>query len=276
MQQEPFSFEAAIIAITILFLVLGAFIIMIMLVYRKRRNLHIIEKLNLQANFKQELLKAQLEIQEQTLTYVGREIHDNIGQVLSFVKLNLNPVGGNHQLLQQKMIDSRALVAQAINDLRDLSKSLSFQHFAHLGLVKAIQIETERINKSGLLLLILNVKGEPYTLGEQKELVLFRIFQESLNNALKHAEARNFIIDLQFHTESFTLTLADDGRGFLVAKRLNEGGGSGLKNMESRAALIGATATINSSVGNGCSISIILDHLAPKTNANPSYPNRIG
>jgi signal transduction histidine kinase len=130
MRQEPFSFEAAIIAITIVFLILGAFIVMIMLVYRKRRNLHILEKLNLQANYKHELLKAQLEIQEQTLANVGREIHDNIGQVLSFVKLSLNPANASLEQLQQKMHDSRELVAKAINDLRELSKSLNFQYFA--------------------------------------------------------------------------------------------------------------------------------------------------
>ena len=276
MQQEPFSFEAAIIATTIVFLVLGAFIVMIMLVYRKRRNLHIIEKISLQANFKQELLKAQLEIQEQTLTYIGREIHDNIGQVLSFVKLTLGTHSADPDLLKQKMVESRELIAQAINDLRDLSKSLSFQHIVHLGLVKAIEIAAERVNKSGLLYLTLNVTGEPYSLGEQNELVLFRIFQESLNNALKHAEAHNFIINLQFHKETFNLTLADDGRGFSVSERLNEGGGSGLKNMKNRAALIGATATINSSEGNGCSISIVLNDLKPQTNVNGSYPDRIG
>lgn len=267
MQQKPFSFEAAIIAITIVFLILGAFIIMIMLVYRKRRNLHIMENLNLQANYKHELLKAQLEIQEQTLTNIGREIHDNIGQVLSFVKLSLNPANGTLEQLQQKMNDSRELVAKAINDLRDLSKSLNYQHFAYLGLLKAIEIETERVNKSGLLQLNINVKGTPFELGEQCELVLFRIFQESLNNSLKHAQARNFTIHLQFDGENFTLTLADDGQGFTVGDKLNKFSGSGLRNIVSRATLIGAVATINSSPGNGCTISLQLNPLIPQTDA---------
>lgn len=275
MQQEPFSFEAAIIATTIVFLILGAFIVMIMLVYRKRRNLHIMEKLNLQSNYKHELLKAQLEIQEQTLTNIGREIHDNIGQVLSFVKLSLNPANGSLEQLQQKMNNSRELVAKAINDLRDLSKSLNFQYFAHLGLLKAIEIETERVNKSGLLQLNINVEGTPYELGEQCELVLFRIFQESLNNSLKHAQASSFTIYLQFNIESFTLTLADDGQGFAVKDKLNKLSGSGLKNIESRATLIGAAATINSSPGNGCTISLQLNHLIPQTDATGYHPDRI-
>jgi len=275
MQQKPFSFEAAVIAATIVFLILGAFIIMIMLVYRKRRNLHILEKVTLQSNYKNELLKAQLEIQEQTLTNIGREIHDNIGQVLSFVKLSLNPADGNLEQLQNKMHDSRELVAKAINDLRDLSKSLNIQHFVHLGLVKAIELEIERLNKSGLLQLNLHITGTPYELGEQCELVLFRIFQESLNNSLKHAGARNFNIYLHFKAESFTLTLADDGLGFAVQDKLPEFSGSGLKNMESRAALIGAAFTINSSPGNGCIISLQLNYLTPQKNVTGYRPDRI-
>jgi signal transduction histidine kinase len=268
MQQESFSFEAAVIAATIVFLILGAFIVMIVLVYRKRRNLHILEKLNLQSNYKHELLKAQLEIQEQTLNNIGREIHDNIGQVLSFVKLSLNPANGNVEQLQQKMRDSRELVAKAINDLRDLSKSLNFKHIGHLGLLKAIEIETERVNKSGLLQLHITVTGKPYELGEQCELVLFRIFQESLNNALKHANACNFAIGLQFNAKTFTLTLNDDGQGFAAHDKLNEFSGSGLKNIESRAALIGAVATITSSPGNGCTINLQLNHLITPTDVN--------
>lgn len=275
MQQEPFSFEAAVIAATIVFLILGAFIVMIVLVYRKRRNLHISEKLNLQSNYRQELLKAQLEIQEQTLTNIGREIHDNIGQVLSFVKLNLNPAGGSLEQLQQKMNDSRDLVAKAINDLRDLSKSLNFQHFAHLGLIKAVEIEAERINKSKLLQLNIMIEGTPYELGEQCELVLFRIFQESVNNSLKHANARNFNINLQFKAESFTLTLADDGQGFNIERTLNSFEGSGLKNIENRAALIGAVATLKSSPANGCTIILQLDHLTPQTDVIGRHPDRV-
>lgn len=275
MQQNSSGFELAVIAITIVFLILGAFIVMIMLVYRKRRNLHIIEKLHLQSTFKQELLKAQLEIQEQTLTNISREIHDNIGQVLSFVKLNLGAgVMASAEVMQQKMTESRELVAQAINDLRDLSKSLSFHHIMHMGLARAIEIAAEQINKSGLLQLHVHIEGEPYSLGEQSELVLFRIFQETLNNALKYAEATHFEVDLQFAPKRFKLNLADDGRGFSVEERMQEGSGAGLKNIENRASLIGATASIQSAPGKGCTITILLDH-TPQSHVNGSYPDRI-
>jgi signal transduction histidine kinase len=273
MQQEPFSLEAAIIAVTIVFLILGAFIVMIMLVYRKRRNLHIIEKISIQSAFKQELLKTQIEMQEQTLSHISREIHDNITQVLSFVKLNLAMLGDiNEQQKELKMTESRELVAQVITDLRDLSKSLSFEHIKQWGLSKTITAETERINKSGLIKTELNVEGTPYALGDQRELVLFRIFQESLNNTLKHSGAKHLKITLQYIPEMFNLTLEDDGSGFTLNASDNKSG-SGLRNMENRAALIGAAATITSTPGQGCYIQISLNPLEQHLYTDGNYPD---
>jgi len=258
MQQEPFSIEAAIIAVTIIFLILGAFIVMIMLVYRKRRNFHIIEKINLQSQFRQELLKAQLEIQEQTLNYISGEIHDNITQVLSFVKLNLRVAGNENQINKRKIEESRELVSQAIDDLRNLSKSLSFEHIIKLGLIKTLEIETERLNKSGLVKADLLIDGDSYSLGEQRDLVLFRIFQEALNNTLKHSGAKHLKIKLQYHSELFTLTVEDDGFGFSVETTVKNTG-LGLNNIKNRASLIGAATVIDSSPGEGCCVKITLN-----------------
>jgi signal transduction histidine kinase len=88
----------------------------------------------------------------------------------------------------------------------------------------------------------MQVSGPPYSLGEQRELVLFRIFQESLNNALKYSHALNFSINLLYAEDLFNLTIADDGIGFST-EIPSKKSGAGLKNMESRAALIGAAAS---------------------------------
>ena len=150
------------------------------------------------------------------------------------------------------------MISQAINDLRDLSKSLSFEHITTLGLIKTIEIETERINKSGLIEVLFLQEGDVYSLSEQHELVLFRIFQEALNNALKHSGAKHFKISLQYHSDLFNLTLEDDGSGF-SAEALNNKSGSGLKNMENRAALIGGIAVIDSAPGKGCCVKVTLN-----------------
>ncbi|GGH09884.1 sensor histidine kinase [Mucilaginibacter phyllosphaerae] len=261
---------AIIFAGTVILLLLGIFIISFLFFYQKRHNTHLSEQKNLKAAFQQELLKTQVEIQEQTLNHISREIHDNVTQVLSFVKLNLAiPVKSTAKETELKITESRNLVAQVINDLRDLSKSLSYDHIVQLGLVKTIEIETDRLNNSGMIIANLAINGNPHSLGEQREVVLFRIFQEGLNNALKHSGAKQLNIGLDYFNDLFNLTIQDNGVGFLAGALPN--GGSGLKNMVNRAALIGADAAINSAPGEGCCIKIGINHLTQHTYANANY-----
>lgn len=261
MRPENEQLIIIIIAGTVMLLLLGMFIISFLFFYQRKHNTHITEKEQQQAAFKQELLKTQIEMQEQTLHYVSQEIHDNITQVLSFVKMNLALTGNLSETARTNKIDeSRKLVSQAITDLRDLSKSLSFEHIAQLGLVKTIGIEVDRLNKSSIMASSMDVQGNPFSLGSERELVLFRIFQEALNNALKHARAKEFKISIAYKPDAFTLVVADDGAGF----EMNElrAGGSGLRNMQNRAALVGAAATIHSEPGKGCAITVSIAALS--------------
>jgi signal transduction histidine kinase len=262
-----------IIAGTALLLLLGFFMVGFLLMFQKKQNKNAMEKAELKSSFKQELLKTRIEIQEETLNYVSREMHDNITQVLSFVKLNMgllaNKLTGEQKI---KLTDSRELIAQTITDLRNLSKSLSFEHISSLGLVKTLELEAARINKSGLINMDLTVEGEMYTLGEQRELVLFRIFQEALNNVLKHADAANIKIGLYYNAQMFNLTIEDDGAGF-QPELLTDKSGSGLRNMKNRAGLIGAEAVISSSLKKGCTIKLSLDPLVKENYANETHSN---
>jgi signal transduction histidine kinase len=262
-----------IIAGTVMLLMLGLFIIGFLFFYQRRHNSHIHEKESLRSAFKQELLKTQIEIQEETLTYISREIHDNISQVLSFVKLNLAMIDNTDEHSKKKIDESRNLVAQTIHDLRNLSKSLSFEHISRLGLIKTIEIEAERVKNSGLINTSVVIDGDPHSLGEQRELVLFRIFQEALNNTLKHADAKHLKIGLQYHDELFNLTLEDDGSGF-SAESIQDKIGSGLKNIENRASLIGAVTTIHSSPGQGCKIMITLNPFKQQLYVDGTNPDR--
>jgi signal transduction histidine kinase len=269
------SLRVLILSTFALFVGIMCFIIYFVVLYRNKQLKNKQEQEQQQSAFRQELLKAQIEMQEQTLLYVSREIHDNVTQVLSFVKLSLAlAADGSAPVKQTKINESRELVAQAITDLRDLSKSLSFEHITRIGLLKTIEIETGRINKSGIIKVNLLAEGDVYPLGEQRELVLYRIMQEALNNTLKHAGARHFKISLQYQPELFNLTLEDDGNGF-PANLPGNNNGSGLKNMESRASLIGAVATIDSSPGKGCCIKVALNPLEQRLYTDGYHPDRL-
>jgi signal transduction histidine kinase len=276
MQKTNQQIIATIIVIVILLIIIAVVVLLLTLYYTNTKKRLLKESKLKEANYKQELLKTQVEIQEETLTHISREIHDNISQVLSFVKLNLALTDGLSAADQQKKIlESRELVAQAINDLRHLSKSLSFEHIMQLGLIKTLEIEVERINNSGLINIELNINGEVYPLGEQRELVLFRIFQEALNNTLKHADAKQLKISLQYSDDLFNLTVEDDGAGFLTGD-LTDKSGSGLKNMRSRATLIGAATIIKSAPGEGCFILVSLNPLQKQLYADGNFPNSTG
>ncbi|PJJ83158.1 sensor histidine kinase [Mucilaginibacter auburnensis] len=263
-----------IILSTCIFLLAPLALIIYINAYNRRKKRHIEEQEHLKTAFKQELLKTQIEVQEQTLTDFSREIHDNITQVLSFVKLNLARVAKAVPDAEQKIEENRELIARAISDLRHLSKSLSFEHVMQQGLIKALEAETNRVNDSGLINIYLRIDGESYTLGEQRELILFRIFQETLNNALKYANAGKLNITLQYSEQLFNLTLEDDGVGFSPEELANNIG-SGLKNMQNRAAMMGAVANIYSSPGNGCSINIALNPNTKQLYADGTPPNSI-
>jgi signal transduction histidine kinase len=260
----------------LLFAGITGFVIYFVILYRNKQQKHVQEQEQLQSAFFQEILKARIEMQEQTLAHVSREIHDNITQVLSFVKLNLAMItGADEQQKNTKIIENKELVSQVISDLRDLSKSLSFEHITKLGLIKTIEIEVNRVNKSGILTIDFHVEGNNYALGEQRELVLFRIFQEALNNTLKHSGARILKITLQYIPELFTLTLEDDGVGLEMSSIDNQIG-SGIRNIENRAYLIGAIATINSAPGKGFYINVCLNPLEQRLHPDGNHPNRPG
>jgi len=271
MQEVDQQVLTTVIAAVFLLLAIAIIMLFLAIYYTKTKKRLIREKEALKVAYEQTILKTQLEIQEQTFHNVSQEIHDNIGQVLSFVKLNLGTaIGLSPTEKDEKITASKELVAQAIGDLRDLSKSLSFDHIATNGFTETIKTEVNRINKSKLAEVTFSLSGEYYSLGEQLELVLFRIMQESVNNALKHSGAKYLTVGLQYTPELFTLTVSDDGSGFDHKQAMSKNG-SGLKNIQNRAQLIGAEYKIDSAVGKGSQITVTLNPQQQKFYVNSTH-----
>lgn len=243
---------------TVMFLLLGFFIINFLFVYQKKQLEYFKERERLKNEFHQELLTAHLEIHEHTLKHIAEEIHDNIGQVLSFIKLSLASFSSlSDKEKFDKIEDTRELVAYVINELRDLSKSLSYEKIGEKGLTETIRFEIDRITKSATFNIVLKIEGDTFPLGDQRELVLYRIFQESIHNIISHSKAQNVKILLHYSPEVFKLTLEDDGIGF-CEEDVEASGGTGIKNMKNRATLIGAKLSILTSLKEGCLTSVSL------------------
>ena len=247
----------AVIAATIIFFTLG--ILIISIIWRIQKNNHnfFLEKNKLQSKFQQELLQTQIEIQSQTLKTISQEIHDNVGQVLSLAKLNLGTFEDTESVINQtKINNTKQLVSKAINDLRDLSRSLYGNKIAELGLADAIDNELKILQNSGQFKTSFKVVGEPFKLEAQKEMVVYRMLQESLNNAIKHSKAQNINVVLKFDTGLFRLTITDDGVGFDSRNLPSANLGMGLKSMQNRAAMIGGVYSIISVIKKGTKITI--------------------
>jgi signal transduction histidine kinase len=193
---------------------------------------------------------------------MSQEIHDNIGQVLSLAKLNINTMSGaSPELLEGKINDSKHLISKAIQDLRDLSRSLNTDYVIEMGLLRSVEYELELIKKTGTLETILRVEGKPYRLEQQQELILFRIVQEILHNIIKHAKATQIDVFVQYEPELFTLTVSDNGVGFDASKLAAadySGFGLGIRNMHNRAKMINTNFTLKSTVEKGVTVLLQL------------------
>jgi signal transduction histidine kinase len=156
---------------------------------------------------------------------------------------------------------ARGVLNKAMIDLANLTKSLHTDRIAQIGLAESIHFELENINRTGLLEIEFGVSGIEQSLDDQKAIVLFRIFQENLNNILKHSKAKTVRITLTYLDDKFIMKITDDGIGFNVAEKKNStssAAGVGLKSIFNRAKLIGAEIDMQSEPGQGTIISIQL------------------
>ncbi len=258
MNASTYEIATSIIVVTLLFLLLAGFIIEFFIIFQKRRKEYLVEKLNLQNTFQQELLKTKLEIQEQTFQNISQEIHDNIGQTLSFIKLNINTVSYDiSDPDKEKLNESKNLLTKVIQDLRDLSKTLNTDFIKEIGLVKAIEQQLQILQKSGVYKTQLMVTGEAFELSLQLKLVVFRVVQEALNNAVKHSDASSLNVSINYQSEKLVITVNDNGKGFDI-KELESNKGIGFRNMVNRMQLIKGSVKVNSTSGKGTSVIIQL------------------
>ncbi len=255
MEKEYSEITIIIIAGTITFLMLGAFIMLFIFFYQKRHNSHIAEKQLLQTQFHQTLLQSQIEIQEQTLRHISRELHDNLGLAATLIKINLNTLKlDDAAATAEKVEATKDLTRQLITDIKSLSVSLSSDRIAQTGIVKALQTEAERVNKTGLFTANFVFDGNPPNIENDKAIILYRMAQEVLNNSIKHSHAKQISINLTVSESLFTLAISDDGNGFDLSKHSSSG--SGLTNLQQRASLINASLSMQSSPGNGSRVFI--------------------
>ncbi|WDF79342.1 histidine kinase [Mucilaginibacter sp. KACC 22773] len=180
---------------------------------------------------------------------ISREIHDDIGQSLSVIKLNLN-MGAPAQLEEAKSI-----LSDVIKDLREFTHNLYYGKFLMDDLVTTIKKDIDSLNNTNQIKVNLEMQWHDCKLTGQIESLVYRIFQEAVNNIIKHAHAKNISVSINGNIKELILIIKDDGLGFDLQRKKN---GLGLNNMRQRAKLAGGMLLINSSPDKGCEIKLSL------------------
>jgi two-component system NarL family sensor kinase len=244
---------------TFLFFILVCFILTMLFLHNKQKDGLLKELELVKSDFEKELFETQLEIQEETLQHISLELHDNVGHFLSLAKLQLTTM--NVPLprdVTEKLEATESLLTYSLNEIRSISKNLNTENIKSYGLIKTVEQQIEQLKKSGSFSINLDVRGKACFLDDQKEIVLFRITQEALNNIVRHSKANHIDIGFNYGEDRLLLAICDNGIGFDVKDFLHSTvhRTSGLKNIIKRSSLINATHEISSVPGEGTKIVI--------------------
>ena len=245
---EQSSLEILIL-VMILLLLLSVVIVFLFLVFQKKKNFLIRKQLEEKEQFDKEIVDLQSEIQEQTMRNISWELHDNIGQMLTLAKIQVQnmPVNSGTEEL-------RSTLKNSLEEVRALSKSLNPDFIRSIDLIQALQLEIERFNRMKYINAELRISGTQFRLQETIETVLFRILQEFFANTLKHSRATELTVDVIYGDGQIQITAKDNGKGFNIKKE--EGKGIGLMNIERRGKMINAEILLRSELGKGSEIQI--------------------
>ncbi|WP_298500126.1 histidine kinase [uncultured Algibacter sp.] len=235
--------------------IVTSLVILFFVVFLKRKNKLLLDKIKQQQAFEAEIIQAQTEAQEQTLKNIGWELHDNVGQLLSFASMQLSILKMQvSEDIKDKFKDTSEALSNGLKEVRALSKTLNNDVILNIGFEKSITNELDRMKKMKFTSAELKIIGDKVEFNDRKhEIIIFRILQEFLSNSVKYSEAKNIGVTLDYKPESIIITAVDDGKGFDINDVEK---GSGLINMKSRAALINASFELNSKPNKGVELII--------------------
>jgi signal transduction histidine kinase len=207
-------------------------------------------------------LTRRLEVaKEEERQHIARELHDEMGQVLSAVKINLVLLSTEQHAADRtrRTEDAVAQVDRMIRHVRELSLDLRPPLLDEIGLVAALRVYLEAQGRRSGIEMQLDADGAPGRLPQQMEIHLFRLVQEAVTNVIRHSGASHAWVTLRLAAPVLDVTVRDDGRGFDVAAilaRSAQGDHLGLLGMHERVRSLGGEMTVDSAAGGGTAIRI--------------------
>ena len=236
-------------------LIVTTLVVVFFIVFQKRKNKLLLDKIKQQQAFDEEIAQTQTEIQEETLKHIGRELHDNVGQLLAFASMQLNMLKAQvNEDIKDKVADASSVIKESLQEVRELSKSLNSDVILNAGFEDSIINELKRIKRMKLMEVDFESYGGKIVFHNEKDaIILFRILQEFMSNSVKYSKAKQIKIVLDYTEEMLIIQASDDGVGFDMEAVKK---GSGLINMTNRANLIESTFSLTSQPNQGVAIKI--------------------
>jgi two-component system NarL family sensor kinase len=231
--------------------ILAVFFIILVIIYQKR----IAEK-------QLGIFKAILETQEHERSRIARDLHDEMGPLLSAIKLNLNvprDAAGIRQEFTDSLIVSRKMLDEAITQIRSVSHDLMPNTLNRYGLSAAIEELAGRFNRSGKVNIDFAHSNYPGDIKKFSELNIYRTIQEVVNNAIRHGQSSQINIFMDGDEQRLNIRIKDNGTGF-DKDRVLTNGGIGLKNIESRIKLLEGKYMLESAAGKGTQVMMTFDY----------------
>ncbi len=235
----------------------------------------------MQAEYRRKLMEATFSGQEEERRRLASDLHDDIGTMLSVTKISLNQL--ERQLIDDRSISptqvsllaqkTRYMLDDTMTNVRRISRNLVPTTLERFGLLPAFEELIERTT-DGELEISLDCPETLEKLTPGIELMLYRIAQELINNAIKHARARRILIQIVCTDEQVRLSAIDDGQGFDLDRVMHDrAGGLGLRNIESRLSVLHGQITFDVSPGRGSRIHVQVPLLNPSTLPEPAWPH---
>jgi PAS domain S-box-containing protein len=214
-------------------------------------------------DFEKKHVAALMEGQEQERGRIARDLHDGLGQMLNAIKMNINLLGKNDPKLNSLL----HLIDEAIQESIRISENLLPSKLKDFDLATCLRSLCNSISKTSEIPIIFESFGDSRYIEQAQKVNFYRIAQEAINNALKHAQAASINVQLNEDEGKIEMMIEDDGKGFEKNLSYDQSEHHGLVNMKERAEIMGGKLTIESDAARGT--LIILE--APTNKNNPVY-----
>ena len=252
------------VAGSLLLTLFAFFLIPYLLVQTNKQNQYQLEKSQMIFDHENNILRTKIEEQENTMDQISKELHDNIKSVLGFAQMSMYNIARLATDKEQGLLIDKTnkIIGDVIENLHNISHSLNSNFVRNIGLIDSVEKEIEHVRLSKKLDCSLEVTGDPIPMSPEKEVHIFRIAQEAIQNCIKHANATTLNFTFTYGADFFMMKISDNGKGF-DKNKVYAMNGLGFLNMFQRARYVHGALEVQSAPSEGSTIMLTLN---PNTN----------